>query len=791
MKSYRIKVFGIIQGVGFRPFVYNLAHSLGLKGSVCNTTSCVEICLYDITHQQLTHFLARLRRVPKPAKITSITHETYTPHTTHEEFCILHTTDTRSHSTADTSLTPLALEVPLDMAMCPECYADMQSTGRFAQYAFCACTQCGARYSMLYTLPYERANSAMRAFRFCQSCAHDYHDPTNRRFHAQPISCNVCGITFDFEHSAYANAALEAAIRALQRGEIVAIKGIGGYAFVARADMPHVIQTLRKRKNRPYKPFAILCANLAQIQSFAHCSPAQSTLLTSPQAPIVLLYKRKHLRADSALSATSLHLIAPELDTIGVMLPYSGIMHLVCERLGVPLIFTSANQSGAPIAKNAKELIDSPRQIHDTLLSYNRAITHRIDDSIVRFIAGKPRILRLARGFAPKTHKLPHVFAPTKILAFGANQKASFCLSDGIHTLISPYIGDLSHPLTQQHFTDTFHALLGFFGLQARDFTLYACDMHPQYASSTIAAHIARESTHHSDTTTAPIASELYSQDANLCRIQHHYAHFCAVLGEYGHFAKDTAHLGIIWDGTGLGSDGHIWGGEAFVGNLYEARRVASIETFCLLGGEKAITDIRRIALALLLEFAPEHLGLVARDFSTHELQTMRLMHTKKLNAPRTSSVGRLFDGVAYLLGVCHNTTYDGQCGATLESLCHTRITEHYPIVWADSMRIALRGIIRALCEDITHNLPTRHIIAKFFNTLSHIALVIAQTHAPDNSYDIFASGGVFANKLLCEKIASLLARNGFRIHFPTHYPSNDTAISFGQALATLARSNL
>lgn len=778
MKSYRIRVFGIIQGVGFRPFVYNLAHSLGLRGSVCNTSVCVEIMLYELSITRYRRFLSLLKsKAPKHSKITHIESTTIATPAVCEDFEIL------TQKCVSQSTYPLALEVPLDMAMCEMCYADMRSNGRFANYAFCACTQCGARYSMLYTLPYERHNSAMRAFRFCKLCARDYHNPTNRRFHAQPISCNTCGITL--KHSSDGSATLDSVIATLQCGKIVAIKGIGGYAFVARADMPRTLQTLRERKNRPYKPFAIMCRDRAQIEKFAHCSGAQFALLTSPQAPIVLLKKRKHLAADSALSPTALSLIAPEIDTIGVVLPYSGIMHLICEQMGVPLIFTSANQSGAPIAKNAYELTTSTQTIHDTLLSYNRAITHRIDDSIVRFIAGKPRILRLARGYAPKTFKLPHIFAPTKILAFGANQKASFCLSDGAYTLTSPYIGDLEHPLTQQHYTDTLHALLGFFGLQTRDFSLYVRDMHPQYASSILATKIATQS-HNTPTT-----SELWSKEANLCCIQHHYAHFCAVLGEYGHFDKDTQHLGIIWDGTGLGSDGHIWGGEAFVGNLYEAKRVASIEEFSLLGGEKAITDIRRIALALLLEFAPEYVNLIAHGFSTHELDTLRLMHTKNLNTPRTSSIGRLFDGVAYLLGVCQNATYDGQCGASLESLCQTRTKEHYPIVWADSVRIGLGEILHTLCEDIAQKLPAKLIIAKFFNTLSHIALLIARTHAPKGALnEVFFSGGVFANKLLCEKIATLFAQNDLKARFPVQYPSNDACISFGQILATLARTS-
>ena len=231
MKSYLIKVFGIIQGVGFRPFVYNLAHIMNLKGSVCNTSACVEICLYEITRQELITFLAHLRRIPKPAKITSITHTIYTPQTPYKDFCILHQSHALPHTHTNT---PLALEIPLDMAMCEQCYADMQSSGRFSNYAFCACTQCGARYSMLYTLPYERQNSAMSVFRFCESCAKDYHNPHNRRFHAQPISCNLCGIQLNFENTTYNEAALDSTIQALNRGEIVAIKGIGGYALVAK-----------------------------------------------------------------------------------------------------------------------------------------------------------------------------------------------------------------------------------------------------------------------------------------------------------------------------------------------------------------------------------------------------------------------------------------------------------------------------------------------------------------------------------------------------------------------------
>lgn len=783
-QNYRLIVSGVVQGVGFRPFVYNLAKQLQLQGTIQNNTHCVTITLYNLSLRTLKHFIMLLKKSPpKNAKITAITYQSFIDSLPPKDFTI---TQAQGKSTSHT----LALEVPKDYAICQECLKDFHTPTRFNSYAFTACTQCGARYSMLYALPYERANTAMRDFTLCQNCQKDYKNPLARRFHAQPISCNHCAIEFAF-NGVKQNAA-QKCIHALKSGKIVAIKGIGGFTLVTRADRTQSIAELRTRKNRPHKPFALLCKDLSQVRHIAKCNKKEEQILLSKESPIVLLPKKKRLDSTNApLSQECLDLIAPHIDTIGILLPFSGILHLLFTLLDCPLIFTSANANGSPIATNTEEL-QNFAGVYDCVLDYNRDISNGIDDSVVRYIDKDIRILRSARGYAPRTFSITNTHAKVpqiSVLTLGANQKASFSLSDGRYSITSHYIGDLTNLSTLTRYQDLLHNLLALYNFTPQ---IFVCDMHPQYATSTLAKELSSRAIH---TPQIHIAEcEFVQAKEKYFAIQHHYAHFCAILGEYKKF--DTKeYLGIIWDGTGFGLDSHIWGGEAFVGNLRYARRIASLQEFSLLGGESAIKDIRRLSLALIIEFAPQHKDLVAKDFTPQELAILEQMFAKHLNCVRTSSVGRLFSAVSHILGICKNETYEGQCGAILESYYDKNEARFYPPQFADNLRIDLVPLIEGICADKKANVSNKVIVSKFFNTLTQIALLIAKTHTKihtdsqkSNKIEVFFSGGVFANQILCEQIAKIFAEHNLKACFAKEYPSGDECISFGQLNALLAR---
>ncbi len=786
VQNYHLIVSGVVQGVGFRPFVYNLATHLKLKGTIQNHAHCVVITLYHLSLSTLKHFIALLKNnAPKNAKITTITYKSFADSHLAKDFRIIHTNNTSTHAQN------LSLQIPKDYAICQECLKDFSNPTRFHSYAFTACTQCGARYSMLYSLPYERVNTAMRDFMMCAQCQKDYENPLDRRFHAQPISCNHCAIEFSF--NGVKTNALQACINALKNDKIVAIKGIGGFALVTKADNTQNIAQLRARKNRPHKPFAIVCKDLAQVRQIAKCTKKEEQALQSKQSPIVLLTKKKRLDTNAVLNQECLDLIAPNIDTIGILLPFSGILHLLFTFLDSPLIFTSANANGSPIATNTQEL-QQFCSAFDCVLTYNRAIVNGIDDSVVRLIGGNVRILRSARGYAPLA--LKSTFKPkapqAQILTLGANQKASFSLSDGTHTLTSHYIGDLNNLHTLARYRHTLANILALYRFTPQ---IFVCDMHPQYATSVLVKELARKTKNTLDSTISTNSHslqitqcEFVKKQDNHFAIQHHYAHFCAILGENGKYDKKQ-YLGIIWDGTGFGVDSHIWGGEAFVGNLHSAKRVASLQEFRLLGGENAIKDIRRLSLALILAFAPTHRDIIVPHFNAQELTLLEQMYEKNLNSIATSSVGRLFSAVAHILGIAERESYEGQCGAMLESYYDNNEYGLYPVCLADELRIDIAPLISGICADKKSHLKTTNIVSKFFNSLAQIALLIAQKHKSRiDTNEIFFSGGVFANKVLCERIAKIYKQNGFRAIFATKYPSGDECISLGQALAIIAR---
>ncbi|MCX2717377.1 carbamoyltransferase HypF [Helicobacter sp. MIT 21-1697] len=787
MKIYHIELFGIIQGVGFRPFVYHLAHKMGLRGYVQNRYTSLFICVEVPSRTILDEFINHILASPPPnARLTqhSITLIS-TPHILGDCFEI-------RESQNDCSLLPTLL--PLDTRICEQCLADMKDRGRFFNYAFTTCTECGARYSIIHTLPYDRIHTSMRDFALCEQCQGEYDNPLSRRFHAQPNSCHQCAIQMrvideygtihSFRQSQDDIKLLELVAQKIKAGKIVAIKGVGGFNLVVSATNAQAIKTLRERKNRSHKPFAVMFKNLQDISSIASINEQETRALLSPQAPIVLL-ERDYQRA-GIINEECLELIAPQIQSVGAILPYNGIMHLLFTFLDTPLIFTSANVSGEPIIADLDALqqkLGGENAVYDVILDYNRSISNPIDDSIVRCMAGKIRPLRLARGYAPAflDFKLPihdsmqestQKDAQSIIMGVGAQQKATLSfIHKGANThyqaVISPYIGDL-------HNVDSllrYKAHYDFFThLYAQPIRALGCDLHPNYASTHFAAEI---------------------ENVQKYPLSHHKAHFYALLAESSGLEENG--IGIIWDGTGLGEDGHIWGGECFMYEAYSQnnfctmRRICHFEEFTLLGGESAIKEIGKCALSLLwhydvanvqekVHFAPTELTLLQSGF-------------KSGIYPLTSSVGRIFDAVAYLLGLLEVQSYEGQSGAMIESCALRDYVKYESEVEPYEFHInqdiiSLRGIIQGVIDEKnTHGVD--RAAHRFLHTLAHIALCLVQKYQQQKKepLKVYLSGGVFQNKFLCDRIHTLFTNNHISFFMHEKIPCNDASISFGQAL--------
>nr|QGT49941.1 carbamoyltransferase [uncultured Helicobacter sp.] len=812
MKIFQIELFGIIQGVGFRPFVYTLAHQWGLKGYVQNRYSKLLIILVVENEQILESFLQELfQNIPKNAsihtsKIQEITQKNEIlsiQQNLRESFYIL------GSPTGDDELQPTSL--PYDTRICEQCLKEMlEEKGRFAHYAFTTCAHCGVRYSILKHLPYDRIHTSMSAFQMCPQCQESYNNPFDRRFHAQPNSCLQCAIRlrlFDendcivtFPAPSEDDKLITQVAQMLKKGKIVAMKGVGGFNLIADASNQEAIKTLRQRKNRPFKPFAVMFKSLEQIQSIASVSALESEALLSPAAPIVLLEKLRQNHTSQVLTQECLELLAPQVSTIGAILPYNGLMYLLFEKLTSPLIFTSANIPHESIIADVdilrNKLGREGQKVYDVILDYNREIVNPIDDSIVRLIAGKMRPLRLARGFAPKSlrqissknqHHTQNCERSYTILALGAHQKASltFLACDDkkafSEALISAYIGDLESKDSIERYYHTYTFLSHFYarntGFKPR---IVACDANPRYVSTQIAKEIAK------------------AADSDILPLAHHKAHFYAILGEYEALSQRA--LGIVWDGTGLGEDGHIWGGEAFIYNPSnpcfnkdslvdnKMERVAHFEEFALLGGESATKEIAKVALSLIWSFVPytdSYLYLFEKTFTPQALNLLRHSFDKKLDLP-TSSVGRLFDGVAYLLGILSRQSYEGQSGAMIESLALEHLYRHsdcespYEFCIHQGV-ISLKGIVCGVIGDMLAG-EILKACDRFLETLAHIALSLSQEFKTEN---VYFSGGVFQNKLLCDKIHRLFSQNHIAYQMHTILPTNDANISFGQAIYT------
>jgi hydrogenase maturation protein HypF len=807
-----VVIRGAVQGVGFRPFVYRLASELKLTGWVVNSAQGVFIEA-EGRKKNLDLFLLRVgREAPPRASIQSL------------ESSFLDPAGFTSFEIrkSDTGGAKSAFLLP-DIAACPDCLREiLDPANRRYRYPFTNCTNCGPRFTIIRALPYDRPNTSMEKFAMCPACREEYENPSDRRFHAQPNACPVCGPKLSLWTNAGAvlseeHEALLGAAAAIRSGRIVAVKGIGGFHLMADARNGEAVRLLRERKHREEKPFAIMVPSLETAKQLCRVGAPEERLLTSPEAPIVLLEQLSGRSRSSGScipdssvlgSESSFRILNSEFLNFGIMLPYSPLHHLLMRELGFPVVATSGNISDEPICIDERDALRRLNGIADFFLVHNRPIVRHADDSVVRIMAGREMIQRRARGYAPLPVAVPDGGEET-LLAVGGHLKNSIALKVGANAFISQHIGDLE---TEQSL-ETFRTVI-------RDFeTLYdtqplriIADLHPEYLSTQYAVG-----------TGIPVE-----------RVQHHYAHVASCMAE-NRLEGDV--LGVAWDGTGYGPDGTIWGGEFLLTTETSYRRVAAFRSFPLPGGEKAIKEPRRTAIGILYEmFGPEILKrndlFPVREFSEKELELLLTMIRNGVNSPRTTSAGRLFDAVASMIGLRQVLRHEGQAAMELEYLTLPALVsagerpdrvpvtqagavnnyrfsvssqksitddelplnnDHPPMTSDDvsmtgdhpSMTIDWSGMMEEIIDDLSQGLSPAEISVKFHNTLAEVIVDIAKRIGQPR---VALSGGCFQNRYLTERTVERLTKEGFHPYWHQRVPPNDGGIALGQIYAAVRK---
>ena len=764
MSAESIRVSGIVQGVGFRPTVYRLAVAQGLRGSVCNEGSGVHIVVAG-SAAQIDAFVQALKiGAPPLARIDAI----------ERELCDAPTA-AGFHIVASRAGVVRA-ELSADAATCAACLAEVRDpAARRWQHPFANCTHCGPRLSIVRTLPYDRARTSMAAFAMCDDCRREYDHPADRRFHAQPIACPHCGPRLRCQpEDSEDSEPLRQTAAWLRSGRIVAIKGIGGYHLACDASDEAAITRLRERKRRPAKPFALMARDAAMVERYCTLSAAERELLESRAAPIVLL------AADgpTALPAT----IAPGQRTLGFVLPYSPLHHLLMDRLDGPIVLTSGNAAGEPQCIDDDDARNSLREIADAFLWHDRTIVNRVDDSVVRVVAGTPRVLRLGRGLAPHSLALPAGFdAAPEVLALGGELKNTICLLRRGRATLSQHIGDL----TSLRNDAAFRATLALYGdLFEHRPQMIAIDRHPDHR----AGHAGRE--------------RAAAEGLTLIEVQHHHAHIAACLAEHGVPIDAPPVLGIALDGLGYGDDGTLWGGEFLRADYRSAERIASLAPVMMPGGEQAIREPWRMAWAYLARHPDaaalqrEHAALPF--FRQLEQRPWRLLDAAAqsgINCPVTTSCGRLFDAVSALVGLCSHTSYEGQAAIELEACVDAdalRRGEAYTLALTED-RIDSTPMWPELLADLSAQRPIGIVAARFHlglvQALAAMAGQLTRQHGDPWEHRIALGGGVFQNACLLAALTRRLEADGFTVWSPARVPTNDGGLSLGQAVVAASRS--
>jgi hydrogenase maturation protein HypF len=759
-----IVIRGVVQGVGFRPFIYRLANELKLNGYVFNNSKGVFIEA-EGDEKILGTFLSRIEK-EKPALsvITSLEHSILDP-TGYNEFTI-------RESEVDEDVSALILP---DIAVCDDCLNEMfNPDDRRYLYPFITCTNCGPRFSIIESLPYDRPNTSMKIFMLCDACREEYGNPLDRRFHAQPIACHDCGPQLSLwdengETISGKSDSVAQAGKLINDGKIIALKGIGGFQLLVDAKNDAAIKRLRQRKHREEKPFALMFPNIQSIKNACHLHEAEARVLRSPESPIVLARKKSDIRTlpvgrQDTKSKIS-DLVAPSNPYLGVMLPYTPLHHLLMRELSTPIVATSANLSEEPICIDENEAMERLQGIADYFIVNNRPIVRHVDDSIVRIIMNREMVLRRARGYAPLPVQMGEKYSDLKyktVLAVGGHLKNTVALKKGDSIFISQHIGDLS----TEESNKTFKKVINDFALlyDAKPDTVIS-DMHPDYISTKHAKLIA----------------------TNIEQVQHHYAHIAACRLEN---QIDGEALGVSWDGTGYGEDGTVWGGEFFFSDDNYYKHVAQFKQFILPGGEIAIKEPRRSLAGILFEIYGESYEdecgyLLKNKFADKDLSVIANMLLKGINSPITSSVGRLFDAVSSLLEICQQSSYEGQAAMMLEFAADRFEMGGYPfnVLEAEKLIIDWQPIIENIILDLKKDITESIISARFHNSLAKIILAVAEKLAMKK---VILSGGCFQNGLLLERTIELMQMYNYKVYWHQRIPPNDGGISLGQIAAYL-----
>ncbi|GAB4278537.1 MAG: carbamoyltransferase HypF [Coriobacteriia bacterium] len=774
MRAARIHVTGVVQGVGFRPFVYSLAEETGITGWVLNSSEGV-FAHAEGDPASVAAFIEGLSaKAPPMAVVQSVQAVDVAP----EGFDDFQIRESERKEGERTLISP-------DIATCEACEREMwDASDRRHRYPFINCTNCGPRFTIIEDIPYDRPMTTMRDFPMCEECAREYADPADRRFHAQPNACHVCGPRLylnpseEWEWSpevevvprphrdrdserARTDAIIAAAARVLAEGRILAVKGLGGFQLACDATDEEAVSRLRRRKNRWGKPLAIMVKDLEAVRTLCEVGEQEEALLAGTVRPIVLLRRKGCPATDVAPS------VADPLPDLGVMLPYTPVHHLLVEAAGKPLVMTSGNLSEEPIAMDNAEALERLRDIADAFLIHDRGIYSRYDDSVTRVRAGHFEMIRRARGYAPFPLVAPFE-SPKDILATGPEQKNTFCLLSGSQAFVSQHIGDMENVETLEHFEKTLELYERMFRITPE---VVAYDLHPEYLSTKFAMEL----------------------DLPKTGVQHHHAHIVSVMAEHG--ISDPV-VGFAFDGTGYGTDGTIWGGEVLVCEWGRFERWGHLTTVPLAGGAAAIKRPARMALATLLaldESLLDHPGAAPwrQRLAQDEEPLVRRMIERGLNTLPTSSMGRLFDTVAALVGVRDDARYEGQAAIELEATADTHAEGSYAFALAedDVFRLDPAPVIAAVLDDLAAGVPTGTLSMRFHRAVAQIIVRCAQRACADVGTKYAAlAGGVFMNRIVTTLAEEGLARAGLTPLLHKDLPTNDGGISFGQAVVAFSR---
>ncbi len=749
--SRQLDINGIVQGVGFRPFVLRLANRYGINGKIANTSSGVSIRIEGI-QKKIESFCNNLTKESPPlAHITEILIHSE-PLVHFSDFTIA---KSRNYASKSTLISP-------DVSICPDCLSELLDPGdRRYQYPFINCTNCGPRYTIIDDIPYDRPNTSMKQFTMCPDCQAEYDNPYDRRFHAQPNACPDCGPHLELCDNSGKRIPdqnpIKRTVELLREGNIVAIKGLGGFHLAVDAENHKAVCRLRKRKLREEKPFAIMSYDVNRIRKYAWVEPEEETLLMSSQRPIVILKKRE----PNILSNE----VSPRNNYFGTMLPYTPLHYILLSYGFLALVMTSGNISEEPISIDNDDAFERLSAIADYFLIHNREIYLRSDDSIVKRTAGATRIMRRSRGYVPFPvflyNRVP------QILACGGGLKSTVCLTKGNQAFLSQHIGDLENLATYDFFQLTINHLKRMLDI---DPGIIAYDLHPDYLSTVYAQE---------------------QQGVEKIQIQHHHAHIVSCMAEN---MLDGPVIGLSFDGAGYGTDGNIWGGEILISEAKQFTRVAHLSYIPMPGSETAIKEPWRMAISYLYDAFGENLwGLdlpVLKEIAKNKIKTIIEMISKKVNSPYTSSLGRFFDGIAAIIGIRNHVFFEGQAAMELEMLAGEKTKGIYDYEWVskDMHRVLLQPIVYGIVKDMKRGVHPSEISSKFHMTLIHLFSSLCEIIRKERGLDrVVLSGGVFQNSILLAGLIQALEAKSFQVISHKRVPANDGGISLGQAVVAAA----